>query len=266
MDWKKIYEERLCSADEAVKAINDGDTVILAHCIGEPPAIVEAMVANHKQYKDVTIRHMVSLGSGGYAAPGMEEHFTVDPFFASANTRKALAEGRGNFTPSFFHEVPKLIREGLVDCDVAMVMASPPDEHGFCSLGISVDYTKEAFYKAKKTMVQINKNYPRTYGDSFVHVSEMDYIVEEDCDLVELPPPNISDVEKAIGEYCASLVEDGSTLQLGIGAIPDAVMLFLNDKKDLGIHSEMISDGTLALYEKGVITNKKNRLIPGRCP
>lgn len=264
MDWKKIYEERLCSAEEAVKNIDDGETIIFAHCIGEPPALIDAMVANYKQYKDVEIRHMVSLGKGEYAAPEMEGHFRVNPFFASGNTRKALAEGRGDFTPSFFHEIPKLIREKKVNCDIVMCQASPPDEHGYCSLGGSVDYTLQAFKTAKKRMVQINENCPRIYGDSFVHVSEMDYIVEKTMPMFELPPPTITDVEKAIGEYCASLIEDGSTLQLGIGAIPDAVMLFLGDKKDLGIHSEMISDGTLTLCEKGVITNKYKTTSPGK--
>ncbi|MGI6734353.1 MAG: acetyl-CoA hydrolase/transferase family protein [Anaerovoracaceae bacterium] len=255
MSWKDDYKRKLCTPEEAVKHIKSGDTVVLAHCVGEPPALVEAMVKCADQYENVEIKHMVSLGSGAYAQPGMEKHFRVNPMFLSANVRCAVEEGRGDYTPTFFHEVPKLIREGKLKCDVAMAQVSPPDENGYCSLGTSVDYTWQAIKTAKLVLVQVNDQMPRTFGDK-VHVDDFDYIVEASTPLFEIKPPKITEVEEKIGRYCASLIEDGSTLQLGIGGIPDAVMLFLDDKKDLGIHSEMISDGTLALYEKGVITGK----------
>lgn len=264
LSWREIYKSRNCSAAEAVKSIRSGDTVVLAHCAGEPPVVVEAMVANYKQYENVEIKHMVSLGKGGYAQPGMEKHFRVNPMFASANVRTTIAEGRGDFTPSFFHEVPKLFREGKLKIDVLLVMVTPPDEHGYCSLGTSVDYTLQALRKARTVIAQVNTEFPRTYGESFVHISELDYIVEANHPIVELQPPKIGEVEEAIGRNCASLVENGSTLQLGIGGIPDAVMLFLTDKRDLGIHSEMISDGTLALYEAGVINNSKKSENKGK--
>ncbi|HBG3256002.1 TPA: acetyl-CoA hydrolase/transferase family protein [Clostridioides difficile] len=255
MSWQELYQSKLCSATEAVKQIKNGDTVVFAHCVGEPPALVEAMIENAEQYKDVEIKHMVSLGSGGYTAKGMEAHFRVNPMFVSGNVRKAIENGDGDFTPAFFHEVPKLLREKRLKCDVVLAQVTPPDEHGYCSLGTSVDYTYEAIKTARTVIVQVNDQFPRTYGE-VVHVSEFDYIVEKSQPLFELQPAKIGEVEEAIGKNCASLIEDGSTLQLGIGGIPDAVMLFLTDKKDLGIHSEMISDGTLALYEKGVINGK----------
>ncbi len=264
MDWKEIYKSRLCTAEEAVKNIRSGDTVVLAHCVGEPTVIVEAMVANYKQYENVEIKHMVSLGKGGYAQPGMEKHFRVNPMFASANVRATISEGRGDFTPAFFHEIPKYFREGKLKVDTLLVMVTPPDEHGYCSLGTSVDYTYQGVKSARTVIAQVNDRFPRTYGESFVHVSELDHIVEASHPIVELQPPKIGEVEEAIGRNCASLIEDGSTLQLGIGAIPDAVMLFLHDKRDLGIHSEMISDGTLALFEMGVINNSKKSMNKGR--
>ncbi|MDR1135803.1 MAG: 4-hydroxybutyrate CoA-transferase [Clostridiales Family XIII bacterium] len=256
MDWKEVYKSRLCTADEAVRNIKSGETVLLAHCVGEPPALTDALADNAERFENVEVRHMVSLGLGRHAAPGMEKHFRVNPMFASANVRACLAEGRGDFTPAFFHEVPKLIRTGQLTMDVLMCQVSPPDEHGYCNLGTSVDYTLQALKSARLVLAQVNENFPCTYGDGFVHVSEIDCFVEANTPMFELKPPAIGDVEKAIGEYCASLIEDGSTLQLGIGGIPDAVMLFLKNKKDLGIHSEMISDGTLELFESGVITNR----------
>jgi len=264
LDWKENYQSKLCTADEAVKNIRSGDTVVFAHCVGEPTVVVEAMVANHKQYEDVEIKHMVSLGKGEYTKPGMEKHFRVNPMFAGASVREAIYEGRGDFTPSFFHEVPKYFREGKLKIDVLLVMVTPPDEHGYVSLGTSVDYTLQAVRSARTVIAQVNENFPRTYGESFIHISELDHIVEASHPIVELQPPKIGAVEEAIGRNCASLIEDGSTLQLGIGGIPDAVMLFLHDKRDLGIHSEMISDGTLALYEMGVINNSKKSQNKGK--
>jgi 4-hydroxybutyrate CoA-transferase len=257
LGWREQYKSKLCTAAEAVKHIKSGDAVVLGHCVGEPPVLVEAMVANAAQYENVEVKHMVSLGSGGYAAPGMEKHFRANPIFASANTRGAIADHRADFTPIFFHEVPKLFREGKLRGDVLLLQATPPDEHGYCSLGPSVDYTLQVTATAKTVIAQVNGDCPFTYGDGIVHISAFDHIVEADSPIYEIMPPKIGDTEKAIGEYCASLVEDGSTLQLGIGAIPDAVMLFLKNKKDLGIHSEMISDGTLELFESGVITGAK---------
>jgi 4-hydroxybutyrate CoA-transferase len=264
MDWKEIYKSRLVSAQDAVKHIKSGDRVVFGHSVAEPTALVEAMVENKAAYENVEIVHMVAMGKGDYAQPGMEKHFRHNAFFVGGSTRQPVSEGRADYTPCFFYKVPSMFKEGYLPVDVLMTQVSPPDEHGYCTLGTSVDYTKAALDCAKIVIVQVNDQMPRTMGDSFVHVSDIDFFVEESRVLVELKPPVITDVEKAIGENCAKLVEDGSTLQLGIGAIPDAVLLFLKDKKDLGIHSEMFSDGVVELVESGVITNKMKSIHKGK--
>ncbi len=255
MGWQKQYNKCICTPEEAVSHIKDKDVVFLGHAIGEPKVLVDAMVANSEKYHGVTIKHMVSLGSGAYTAPDMEKHLWAKPLFASANVRKAIEEGRADFIPVFFHEIPILIRNGRLKCDVLMTQVTPPDENGYCSLGTSVDYTFQALKSARTVIVQVNDQLPRTFGEK-VHVSEFDYVVEQSMPLYESKPAVIGDLEKAIGAHCVSLIEDRSTLQLGIGGIPDAVVQMLDDRKDLGIHSEMIADGTIQLYEKGVITGK----------
>ena len=264
MDWQSYYSSRLVSAHDAVSKIENDTEVVLAHCIGEPKTLINAMIDNREQYRNVRIHHMVRLAPMDFATPGFEENFIVDPFFGSANSRAAMAEGRGDFTPSFFHEIPISIRKGRIGCDTALVQVSPPDKFGYVSTGVAVDYTIQAIRTAKLSIAQVNPKMPRTYGSGVIHISELDWFVEAEEDLYELPPPKITDVERSIGEHCAELVEDGSTLQLGIGGIPDAVMLFLKDKKDLGIHSEMIADGTLELYKTGVINNSMKSENKGR--
>ncbi len=264
MDWKSIYESRIVSADQAVKNIKSGDRVVLQHAAGEPVTLVNAMVKNKDEYKDIEIVHLVALGRGEYTMPEMAENFTHNALFVGASTRKAVNDARAEFTPCFFSEVPKMFRENYLPVDVALIQVTPPDAHGFCSFGVSVDYTKGAAECAKVLIAQVNEKMPRTFGDSLIHVSELDYIVEASEAILQINPPKITEIERAIGENCAKLVEDGSTLQLGIGAIPDAVLMFLKDKKDLGIHSEMISDGVLDLIEAGVITNKMKSIHKGK--
>ncbi|MEL7650199.1 MAG: acetyl-CoA hydrolase/transferase C-terminal domain-containing protein [Sedimentibacter sp.] len=263
MSWKEIYNERLLTAEEAVKKIKSNDRVVIGHAVGEPSYLVGKMVENKDQYENVEIVHMVAMGKGEYVQPGMEKHFRHNAIFVGGCTREAVNGGRGDYTPSFFYELPELFKSSL-PIDVALIQVTPPDEHGYCSLGVSIDYTKSAAESANMVIAQVNKNMPRTMGDTFLHVSEIDCFVEYSAPIIELGPPKIGEVEKAIGEYCASLVSDGDTLQLGIGAIPDAVLLFLKNKKDLGIHSEMFSDGVVELVEEGVITNKKKTLHPGK--
>ncbi|MBP2033773.1 4-hydroxybutyrate CoA-transferase [Clostridium algifaecis] len=264
MNWKDIYKDRLVSAKEAVSKIKSNSRVVTGHAVGEPSELIDAMVENRENYRNLEIVHMVAMGKGEYAKEGMEKYFKHNSIFVGASTRDAVNSGRGDYTPCFFYEVPKLFKEGYMPVDVALIQVSEPDEHGYCSFGVSNDYTKPAAESAKLVIAEVNKNMPRTLGDSFIHVSDIDYMVEVSHPIIELKPPKIGEVEKAIGKYCASLIEDGSTLQLGIGAIPDAVLLFLKDKKDLGIHSEMISDGVVELVKAGVITNKKKTLHPGK--
>jgi len=264
VSWKDVYGQKLVTAEEAVKNIKSGDRVVIGHACGEPQEIIAAMLKNKDSYRNVEIVHMVSMGQSEYAKPEMSPYFRHNSIFVGATTREAVAEGRADFTPCYFSEVPAMFREGVLPVDVAVVQLTRPDEHGYCSFGVSNDYTKPAAKAAKMVIAELNDKMPRTMGDSFINISDIDYIVEISKDIIELQPPKIGEVEKAIGENCAKLIEDGSTLQLGIGAIPDAVLLFLKDKKDLGIHSEMISDGVVELIESGVVTNKAKTLHPGK--
>lgn len=262
MDWKTWYQDHLCSSQEAVQAIQSGNRVVVAHATGEPSVLLDAMVAKADHYENVEIVHMVAMGKGEYCQPQYVRNFRHNSLFLGASTRAAAAEGRADFTPVYFSEIPDLLKNYLHP-NVALIQVSPPDEHGYCSLGISVDYTKPAAECADIVIAQVNQQMPRTLGDSFLHVTELDYIVETNVPVIELAPPTIGEVEKNIGKHVAQLVRDGDTLQLGIGAIPDAVLLFLKEKNDLGIHTEMFSDGVVELAEAGVITNRKKTLHKG---
>jgi 4-hydroxybutyrate CoA-transferase len=222
------------------------------------------MVDRAAEIENVEVVHMVAMGKGLYCNPGMETHFRHNALFVGVSTRAAVNSGRGDYTPCFFSEIPRLFREKILPVDIAMIQVTPPDRFGYCSLGISVDYTMAAAKYAKCVMAEINPNMPRTMGDTFIHVSEIDYFVPSDLPLLELPQPKIGPVEEAIGRNVAELVEDGATLQLGIGAIPDALLMFLKDKHDLGIHSEMISDEAVELIKAGVVNGKKKTLHKGK--
>lgn len=263
MDWKKIVDDKKMTAAEAVKKVKSGDRIVVGHACGEPEKLLEALVDNAESYKDVEIVHMVAMGPADYCKPEYKQHFRHNSLFLGKTTRKAIAEGRGDFTPVFFYEIPNLLKTTMHP-DVAFIQVSPPDDKGYVSLGVSVDYTLAAAQCADLVIAQVNKEMPRTMGDSFLNVKDIDIIVEADAPIIELPPAPIGEIEKSIGKNCASLIQDGDTLQLGIGAIPDAVLLFLKDKKDLGIHSEMFSDGVVELVEDGIITNKKKTLNPGK--
>jgi 4-hydroxybutyrate CoA-transferase len=262
-DWKHKYVKKIMSADEALKVVENNNRVVVGHACGEPPTLVEALVARAPELRNVEIVHMVAMGPAKYAQPGMEESFRHNSLFVGATTRKAIAEGRAIHTPCFFHEIPRLFTCGILPVDVTLVQVSPPDEDGWCSLGVSVDYTLASTRSDRVTIAQMNRFMPRTLGDR-IHLDEIDCIVEKDEPIIELKPPAIGDKEKAIGENVAKLIEDGSTLQMGIGAIPDAVLLFLKDKKDLGIHSEMFSDGIVDLAAAGVVTNRKKTINTGK--
>ena len=263
MNWKTYYETHLTTAEEAVTHIKSGDRVVVAHACGEPSYLLDAMVANASAYRDVELVHMVAMGKGAYCAPEQAGHFRHNSLFVGGSTRKAVESGQGDFTPCFFFEIPRLFRTTL-PVDVALVSVTPPDGEGRVSLGVSCDYTLEAVKAAKTVIAQVNPAMPYTYGGTQIPVEDIDVFVEHEQPVIELPQGRIGEVEKAIGQNCAGLIPDGATLQLGIGAIPDAVLLFLKDKKDLGIHSEMFSDGVVELAEAGVITNAKKTLKPGK--
>ncbi len=262
MSWRSYYREHQETAREAVRKIKSGNRVVIGHAVGEPCHLVEAMVKNAEAYHNVEIVHMVPMGKCEYCKSEYAEHFRHNSLFAGAHSRKAITVGNADFTPCFFHEVPKLFNHEL-PVDIALVSVTPPDENGKCSLGVSVDYTYAAAKHAKIVIAQVNAKMPRTYGTT-IDVQDIDSFVLYDEPILVLPPPKITEVEEAIGKYCASLIEDDSTLQLGIGAIPDAVLQFLKDKKNLGIHTETFSDGVVDLAEVGVINNKKKTLHPGK--
>ena len=263
MTWRTWYKEHLFTPEQAVQRIKSGQRVVVAHACGEPSIILDALVANAAQYENVEIIHMVAMGKAAYCQPQYDKNFHHNAFFLGGSTRAAAAEGRVDFTPVYFSEIPSLLREDLRP-NVTLLQCSPPDAHGYVSLGVSVDYTKPAAEASDLVIAQVNQNMPRTLGDSFLHVTQIGCLVEADTPVIELAPPKIGDVERAIGENVASLVRDGDTLQLGIGAIPDAVLLFLKEKNDLGIHTEMFSDGVVELVEAGVITNKAKTLHRGQ--
>ncbi len=264
MDWKEIYESRKCTADEAVKRIKSGDHVVTAHDVGEPPALIEALIRRRDSLRNVEISHMVNIGKTDLYNPEYKESFHPNLWFLGGPTRKCVEMGTGDFTPLFFYEVPGLMRDGTIPVDVALVMVTPPDEHGFVSTGVSGDYTVQAMKSAKLVIAQVNDQLPFTFGDGVFSVKEIDAFVEESRELPTLPPAKIGPVEEAIGKNCAQLIRDGDTLQLGIGAIPDAVCHQLKEKKHLGIHSELLTDGVVDLYEAGVIDNSCKAIDRGK--
>ena len=260
MDWTGDYAKKVVTAEKALRVVKSGDRVVFAHACGEPLDLVDALVARAGELEHVEINHMVAMGKGEYCKPELARSFFHNSLFVGASTRDAVKEGRGDYIPVFFHEIPKLFCEGYLPPDVALIHVSPPDKHGFCSFGISVDYTKPTAQVAKTVIAQVNPKMPRTHGDSFIHVSDIDLVVESEHDIIELQPPKIGPVEEAIGRNIAGLIDDGACLQLGIGGVPDAVLTFLHDKNDLGIHTEMFSEGVVDLYNEGVVTNRSKTL------
>lgn len=244
------------TADEALKRVKSGDKVFIHTAVAAPKLLIEAMTRRHKELRDVQIYQLHTEGEAPYAAPEMSDAFHIHAFFVGKNTREAVREGRGSYVPIFLSEIPKLFRRKKLNLDVALISVSPPDKHGYCSLGVSVDIARAAVECGAYVIAQVNEHMPRALGDGIIHLDHIDALVEGNIPLPEIPRPKISDVEKKIGENVASLIEDGATLQMGIGAIPDATLSFLGNHKDLGIHTEMFSDGVLELYEKGAITGE----------
>jgi 4-hydroxybutyrate CoA-transferase len=221
-------------------------------------------VARAPELSNVEIVQVVNVGPAEYAKPGMEHSFRSNGIFLlGAPVRKAVEEGRASYTPCFFSELPRLFRQRILPVDVVLMQVTPPDEEGYCSYGLSADYTQSAAESAKIVIAQMNRNLPRTAGVR-IHLDALTWIVEQDAPLVEFAAPSFGEVERRIGEHIASLVPDGATLQLGIGAIPEAALLSLKNKRDLGIHTEMFSDGVAALAEAGVITNRRKTINPGK--
>ena len=255
---------RTVSAEEAVSVIKSGARVFIHSVAASPQRLVEAMTARSGELRVVEIVSLHTEGDAPYAAPEMAKSFRVNALFVGANVRRAVEEGRADYVPVFLSEVPSLFRSGILPLDVALIHVSPPDRHGFCSLGVSVDVTKAAVQTARTVVAQVNPRMPRSHGDGLIHVDAIDYMVEVDEPIHEAAHHELSDEERAIGRHCAELVEDGACLQIGIGAIPEATLEALGDHHRLGIHTEMVSDGVVDLVEKGVITGENKRVHPGK--
>jgi acetyl-CoA hydrolase len=266
ISWTKIYESKVTTAEEAVRVIKSGDRIFLTGNCSVPQVLMEALVARAPELEGVEICHALTIGSSDYVAPEMEGHIRANSLFIGPNVRKAVQEGRADFTPVLLSEFPLLFSKGILPLDVAFVHLSPPDEHGFCSYGIETGLTKSPAESAKIIIAEINPNMPRCLGDSFIHVSGLDYVVPVDYPLMELPMAEggPTELHTRIAEYIAELIPDGATMQMGIGAIPDAVLQFLYHKKDLGVHTELFSDSVIDLVEAGVVTNTRKTLHPGK--
>lgn len=262
MGWQEDYRSKLTTPREALRCVESGMRVYIHPNCAEPEALVEALIERGPEVWDVEIVHILTLGNAAYVDPSLEGHFRHNAFFIGGNVREAVNSGRADYSPIFLSEIEDLFESGAVPIDVALVQVSPPDNHGFCSFGVGVDITMTACKKARYIIAQVNAQMPRTYGDSFIHVSQLDKVCEVTQPLCELKKGASGPVEDAIGRHVAGLIDDGACLQLGIGGIPNAVLANLGDRADLGIHTEMVSDNVIPLIEAGVINGRRKNFKP----
>ena len=262
MSWEMEYKKRLKTADEALGCVKSGMRVYIQPGCAEPETLVEALMRRAPDVYDVEIVHMMTMGCAPYVAPEMAGHFRHNAMFIGGNVRDAINDGRADYTPIYLSEIEGLFESGQMPVDVALIEVSPPDSHGFCSFGVGVDTTLTAARVAKHVVAQVNDYMPRTYGDSFIHVDDIDDFVESSRPLCALKKPIVTDLQVAIAKNVAGLIGDGSVLQTGIGGIPDAVLPMLMDRKDLGVHSELVSDGVIPLIEAGVLTGARKNFKP----
>jgi 4-hydroxybutyrate CoA-transferase len=259
-----IFNKKTVTPEQAAQTIRSGNRMFLTGNASVPQKVLGALVARAAELTDVEIVQVLTIGNADYVSPEMDGHLRVNTLFISDNVRKAVNEGRADFTPCFLSEIPGLFRNGYLPLDVALIHVSPPDEHGFCSFGVEVGVTKTAAQAARVVIAEVNPNMPRTLGDAFIHVSKITYAVPVDYELPETPMGDPSDLATRIAKHIASLIPDGATLQMGIGGIPDAVLRELTSHKHLGVHSELFSDGVVDLVERGVIDGERKTLHPGK--
>ncbi len=270
MNWIDEYKSKVCGAEEAVKVIKSFDRVYVHPGSATPEILLNAMCGRYNELENVEVVHILTLGVSPYSSPEYQGHFRHNALFIGNNVRQAVNEGRADFTPVFLSEVPLLFQKGILPIDVALINVSPPDKYGFCSFGVGIETTKPASEVSKIIIAQINPNQPRTLGDSFIHISKINFCVEVDAPLKEMHsdhshlPIEEQEIYEKIGKNISTLIEDGSTLQMGIGNIPNAVLHFLNNKEHLGVHTELFSDGVINLVEKGIITNERKTLHAGK--
>ncbi len=262
--WEKKYNAKKVSLETALKAVKRGAKVFLGTACAEPPHLVQGLIDRAGRLHDVQLLHFITLGNAPYTEKRFDTRFRHNTFFVGPDTRDAINEARADYTPIFISEIPKLFRSGTVHIDVALVQTSLPDAHGFVSLGISVDIVKAAVESAKTVIAQVNRHMPRTRGDSLIPIDKIDYVVEHDDPLVEFVYPDVDEVGNSIAQNAAKLIKDGDTLHFGFGHIPHGVLNYLQDKKDLGIHTEVISDAFIDLIETGKITGERKNFHPGQ--
>jgi acyl-CoA hydrolase/GNAT superfamily N-acetyltransferase len=266
-NWKERYTSKLASAQQALLNIRSGSRLFLSPACGEPQHLLDELVklgSTTHRLNDVEIVHMLTVGPAPHAQKRYDRHFRHNSLFVGPGVRSAVAEGVADYTPIFLSEIPGLFKSGRMPLDAAIIQVTPPDVFGFCSLGISVEAVKAAAAAADLVIAQVNPRMPRTLGDSFIHVDDLDLIVEYEEPLLEVQPSEPDEIAKAIARHAIRLVENGSTIQVGIGRIPNAVLYGLADKKDLGVHTEMFSDGLINLIEAGVVNNSKKTFHPGK--
>jgi len=263
-DWLQRYKEKIKTPSQAVSTIRRGDKVFIGSGAAEPQTLVKSLIESAGRLADTRIMHIMTLGVAPYTEEKFTDQFRHNAFFIGANTRKAVAEGRADYTPVFLSEIPALFRTGQAPIDVALIQVSLPDRHGFCSYGVSTDVVKSASESAVKVIAEINPQMPRALGDCFINMDDIDIAVPVNEPLLCAKRDRADDVARRIGKNIADLIEDGSTMQMGIGTIPDSVLYNLTDKKDLGVHTEMFSDGLMELAQKGIINNSKKSIHQGK--
>ena len=264
MAFKAQYQAKRCSAHDALRHVQDGDTIVVPTGVAEPPALLTALSEERQRFKGVEVSQILPVRPFGYFDPATVEHVRHTGYFLGGASRPGAQEGWIDYRPSYFSEMPELIERGLMPADVVFSLASPMDAHGFFSLSLGPDYTMAALKKARAVVLEVNPHVPFAYGQCHVHVSQVAALVEDETPITEVGLPTIGPVQQAIGKYVADMIDDGATLQIGYGGIPDAVVMQLTDKKDLGIHTEMIGDGIMTLVEAGVVTNRRKNYLPGR--
>jgi len=263
-DWKKEYRHKLQDPKTALQQIRPGERIFVGSGCAVPSLLVKTLETIGSTLRDTEIMHILTVGDTPYTNEQFSDNFRCNAFFIGNNTRTAIAEGRADYTPVFLSDLPHLFRNGTIPIDVALIQVTPPDEHGFCCLGVSVDVVKSAAESATTVIAEVNPQMPHTRGDSLISIDQIDILTENDTPLPEVPSPPPDEIAEKIAKNISRFIEDGSTIQMGIGTIPAAITKFLKNKNDLGVHSEMISDGVVDLWQEGVITNRKKSIHPGK--
>ena len=264
MTPQQLYQQKRMAPTDAVRLVRNGDTIIVPTGVGEPPALLTALSEQRRDFKDVKVSQILAMRKYGYIDPETVDHVRHVAFFFGGATRAGGQEGWIDFIPNYFSEIPHQIERGQIGSDVVFSMASPMDAHGFFAVSLGADYTMAAIAKARAVVLEINPNVPFAFGNCHVHISQVAALVESDQPVLEVGLPKIGPVQEAIGKYVADMIDDGSTMQIGYGGIPDAVVMQLTSKHDLGIHTEMIGDGILTLVESGAVTNRRKNYLPGK--